>query len=478
MSLPAELMAKYEPLSLLGEGGMGVVYEARHRLTGQTVAIKLLRNEKAQQQTAILRFKQEAEAASKLSHPNVIQVFDFGVCDQGIEYLIMEFVSGHNLSDAIKVRALEPQELVDTFVAICSGLAHAHRNGVVHRDLKPSNILISSRVGEKDTPKIADFGIAKMTSDGSTQHLTKTGEICGSPLYMSPEQCMGRPADIRSDIYALGCVMYEAITGAVPNAGDNTLETIHRRTNEAPRTFTECGVTFPDEIERIVLKCLELQPANRYQSADELSTDLQNAFSVRTEPAKSRPKRMAVQVAVAIALACVVYVAYPLYKNGVNSNATNESLEIATAERKKAAEFLDQNNFVEGRKHLSMALQSLKTAPRDEAFAEEKKAFMEQFSRLLFEEQQVPKQETDAKKQDSKKEVKAKQKGKSRAPASPAPLLQGATNGVIAPRGVDGGDGGGAASLDAFSDAASNGESNLPVRARDLTLEAVQEALK
>jgi serine/threonine protein kinase len=412
INLPPEVAAKYEVTSTLGRGGMGVVLAARHRITKQAVAIKLLLTDKLENQTAILRFKQEAEAASKLSHQNVIQVYDFGV-DKGVEYLVMEHVSGKSLAEEIANGKLTVERFIDIFTQVCSGLSHAHRNGVVHRDLKPSNILISQRDGEPDVAKIADFGIAKLTSDGSTQQLTHTGEICGSPLYMSPEQCMGQPADIRSDIFSLGCVMYEAITGEVPHAGSNTLATIHKRANEEARTFTECGVTFPARIEQIVLRCLEKNPDIRYQSAEDLMKALQSdsvdtRYRTKQKPLKVVTLFLGLGIVSALAIAGYTVVS----KDSNHSGVTNPQLRSAMKQRQIATALLDQHKPDEARKHLEAALSLLKTAPRDEDFKAEKAAFLQEFERLLFE-QGAP----DA------SAVKKKKESRTRggAPASPAP---------------------------------------------------------
>lgn len=403
IAIPAELVSKYEITALLGEGGMGVVYAARHKITGRHVAIKLLRQEQANNATAHLRFKQEAEAASKLSHPNVTQVFDFGVSSDGLEYLILEYVSGKNLAEIVRERPLQPEEFIEFFTQICSGLAHAHRNGIIHRDLKPSNILISRREGEPDLAKIADFGIAKITTDGTTQHLTKTGEICGSPLYMSPEQCTGRPADIRSDIFALGCMMYESITGAVPNAGENTLETIHRRTSEQARPFCDAGISFPPGIEAVVLRCLAIDPSQRYQSVEELQDELQHALtskSNRAPRAHNRKPAALIVCSVAPALAILGLVGFTLLRaqppvsgdgekklppHVVQSGnrQRNPQVEAAAKERLQAERLMGRGDYSAAKQHLKKALISLKAAPHDEAFTAEWDAFTMSLTSLL-----------------------------------------------------------------------------------------------
>jgi tRNA A-37 threonylcarbamoyl transferase component Bud32 len=365
IALPDELSTKYELLSEIGVGGMGVVYKARHRLTNKIVAIKLLRSDKATNPSVVLRFKQEAEAASKLAHPHVIIVHDFGV-SEATAYLVMEFVDGKDLAQVIRTEEISFERFKSIFIQVCDGLAQAHHHGIVHRDLKPSNILISTRTGEKECAKIADFGIAKLLNDETTQHLTKTGEICGSPLYMSPEQCTGRPADFRSDIFSLGCMMYEAITRQVPNAGENTLETIHRRSTEQPRTFTECGVTFSGAIEKIVMRCLERNPADRYQSVDELRADLERG-KVTSSPRASSSWILRAGIA-AVATAIVMF--------GPTMMKQTE-LDQARSARKQAEALMENGNLVGARKMLiDDALKHLQKAPHDQAFKDERTTFI------------------------------------------------------------------------------------------------------
>lgn len=267
--LPRGLDSKYQLLSKLGEGGMATVFKARHKLTRNTVAIKILHE---QTELSLRRFQQEAAFAVRLAHPNVVVVHDFDIADD-VAYLVMEYVEGRTLSSVIATEGkIEPGRFSLLAADICAGLEYAHERGVIHRDIKPSNILLT-HVDGREVAKIADFGVAK-SADFVDQALTQTGEILGTPLYMSPEQCAGQPATKESDIYAFGCVMYEMLSGRPPMAGANVFETIHRRVHEKPRQF-DAGLRVPEHIEKAVLKCLEQNPQQRFPNPNEISRHIQ-----------------------------------------------------------------------------------------------------------------------------------------------------------------------------------------------------------
>ncbi len=276
---------KYEILEVLGGGGMGLVYKAKHLLMNRTVAIKMLLPEVIGSETALARFQQEAQAASSLNHPNILTVFDFGQTADGKPYLVMDYLEGKALSEVLdKEGHLPLARAVPIFIQICSGLAHAHQKGVIHRDLKPANIMLVDFEGQADFVKIVDFGIAKLLSkeDGHSVNLTQTGQIFGSPLYMSPEQCRGTGLDARSDIYSLGCVMYRTVSGESPFLGQDALEAMFKQVNDVPRPFSDCCPDFkiPPNFEAIVTKALEKEPQNRYQSMLELRKDLEDYFGI------------------------------------------------------------------------------------------------------------------------------------------------------------------------------------------------------
>lgn len=270
---------RYELISLVGQGGMGSVYKVKDRNLESYFAVKVLRPELALEQGAVKRFEQEAVAASQLTHPNLVAVYENGVTQEGEPFLVMDYVAGDNLSQLMSRDGfLSPLRAIEIFVQLSDAIAHAHAKGVIHRDLKPSNVLITKTENGADFVKIVDFGIAKVlpTSDKDAAALTQTGELFGSPLYMSPEQCLGDRLDIRSDIYSIGCLMYEAVTGKPPFSGSNPIKIIFKHINEPPPPIRKplSGHEVPQGLEAIILKCLEKGPEDRYQSAPELMHDL------------------------------------------------------------------------------------------------------------------------------------------------------------------------------------------------------------
>ncbi len=266
-------------LSCVGRGGMSVVYKAKDLLLYRTVAVKVLRSHSAVPK-GIKRFRYEAVAASKLDHPNIVRVYKFNVPEQGQPYLVMDYLEGSSLAEFIaKNGAIELRRTISIMTKVCEGLEHAHKAGVIHRDLKPGNIMLVKDQDGQQSVKIVDFGIAKMlhNEDEDSPSLTRTGDLVGSPLYMSPEQCHGEPVDKRSDIYALGCVMYEMLTGKPPFKGNTMLETVQMQTSAIPKPVKERfpGIKNADKIDTILLKAMAKQPAQRYQSVHDFKAAIQ-----------------------------------------------------------------------------------------------------------------------------------------------------------------------------------------------------------
>lgn len=276
---------KYEIISLLGEGGMSRVYKARHIFMKRVVAVKLLHYLGAEDPVAAARFQLEAQAASALSHPNVVTVHDYGLTADGRAFFIMDCLEGESLDDVLQKKGhLQLQEAVDIFTQVCEGLDHAHKKGIVHRDVKPSNLVLMKQDDGTKTVKLVDFGIAKLVKKASDeeirkqQQLTQTGEIFGTPAYMSPEQCQGRQLDARSDIYSFGCLMYECLAGMPPLVGPTFVNTAVKHVNEKPKPLVlTAAVEVPPELDAVILKCLEKAPAKRFQSAGELRQALFDA---------------------------------------------------------------------------------------------------------------------------------------------------------------------------------------------------------
>lgn len=284
-SIGSTIGDKYEILAVIGGGAMGLVYKARHMLMKRVVAVKMLHPNMLPDAGTVMRFKKEAEALSCLNHPNILTVFDFGISTQGQPYLVTDYLEGQTLGELLESSELVPwQRTVRIFMQVCSALSHAHKNGVVHRDIKPSNIMLTEFEDQQDFVKILDFGIAKVITEETenSSQLTRTGEVFGSPLYMSPEQCRGKTLDARSDMYSLGCVMFRTLTGQPAFFGQDLVECLYKHVNEAAPSLREVApeAEIPEDLEQIVLKCLAKNPDDRYQSMVDLKEALANTIGV------------------------------------------------------------------------------------------------------------------------------------------------------------------------------------------------------
>lgn len=278
---------RYEILDTIGGGGMGKVYKARHNLMKRIVAIKMLLPHLVQNAAALKRFTQEAQAASALKHPHILYVHDFGISDQGIPFLIMDYLEGQTLSTVLQDEGALPEaRAVPIFIQACSALAHAHAKGVVHRDIKPANIMLINFEGQTDYLQIVDFGIAKLLQPDGAEQLTHTGEVFGSPMYMSPEQCRGKELDARSDIYSLGCVLYRSITGRPVFGGRDAMECMYKQVNDTPATFSEVcpELALSDRLEAAVFKAIAKDPEQRFQSMTEFREALEEVRNIAAPP--------------------------------------------------------------------------------------------------------------------------------------------------------------------------------------------------
>jgi serine/threonine-protein kinase len=320
------LAGHYEIISLIGHGGMGVVYKARHNLMDRIVAIKMLHANLVSDSMSVKRFQQESKAASRISHPHVITVYDFGISPQGQPYIVMDYLEGISLADVIKNEGqVSVERCIKIISQACDALEHAHRQGVVHRDLKPTNIVLVETDEDKDFVKVVDFGVAKLMSDSTEgQRLTQAGEVCGSPVYMSPEQCLGQELDARSDIYSMGICMYESLTGKLPIVGKTMVDTMSKHISEMPPTFKDSrpDLYIPERLESVVMRALSKTCEDRQQSMDELKVEIDMAIPrpgrsqvLRTAPVTPvDPKQLvktlfeAVSVKVWAAVACAVVV--------------------------------------------------------------------------------------------------------------------------------------------------------------------------
>jgi len=270
---------RYDIQSFIGLGGMSVVYKARHRLMDRLVAIKMLHSDMKSDRVSLERFKMEAQAASALNHQNIVSVYDFGVTPEGDAFFVMDFLDGESLGDLINRKGRVPWErALGIFKQICDGLGAAHKRSIVHRDLKPDNVILVKQDDGSELVKLVDFGIAKLLpgSGKEQQNLTKTGEVFGSPIYMSPEQCLGKELDNRSDIYALGCLMYQTLAGEPPFLGSGFLETLNKHVGEKPKSIAEfaADANVPPALDQIVLRCLAKEPGQRFQLAEDVRDHL------------------------------------------------------------------------------------------------------------------------------------------------------------------------------------------------------------
>jgi serine/threonine protein kinase len=275
------LMDRYTILKKLGEGGMGAVYLATHNLLEKQVALKVLHGEFARKPDLVERFMQEAKAASRIRHENVIDISDFGATPEGLVFFAMELLKGHDLHDEI-ARARVGGNLLPwsrtkrIFLQICGALSAAHAKGIVHRDLKPENVYLIEFVGDPDFVKLLDFGIAKLTetAEEGGRKLTKTGMLFGTPEYMSPEQARGEQVDHRVDIYAMGCILFQLVTNRVPFEADNFMGVLSMHLTEpppsiAPEVFDQIGA--PREIAGVIDRALDKDRNARWQTIDDLA---------------------------------------------------------------------------------------------------------------------------------------------------------------------------------------------------------------
>ena len=271
---------RYLVLARLGEGGMGRVYLAEHVKMTRQCAIKVMNPSLMHDAESLARFAREASSAARILHPNVAAVFDYGEADK-IVYLVMEFVDGESLSTILAQHgALDARRAIDIARQIADGLSAAHELGIVHRDLKPDNVIVSVNRAGKETPKVVDFGIAKALSDAPQDALTRSGLVIGTPEYMSPEQLLGDPVDARADIYSLGCILYQMLTGVQPFAAESREQMIRRRLHEAPPHVRDILPDLPHRLDTLIVHMLARSSNDRLASAAEARDALDPALAL------------------------------------------------------------------------------------------------------------------------------------------------------------------------------------------------------
>jgi serine/threonine protein kinase len=271
---------KYRIEQLLGAGGMGAVFRANRLLIGDSVALKVINPDQMTDANAVERFRREAQAAARLKHPNAVSIYDFGVSSQGLVFLVMELVEGQSLRQIISQQGpLTPSAVVEILQQVCGALDEAHKQLIIHRDIKPDNILVKfSNSGVH--VKVLDFGIAKLRDLAvSATNLTQTGSVVGTPHYMSPEQCLGEELDQRSDIYSLGIVLYECLTGMVPFNSPNSAAIVVQQVTQSPPSMRAINISISAAVEAVVLQALEKRREARPASASLLAQQLKNAVN-------------------------------------------------------------------------------------------------------------------------------------------------------------------------------------------------------
>ncbi len=307
---------RYQVTKLIGAGGTGRVYEVHHLLLHQRMAMKVLHTTFNLDKEKLLRFRQEAQTLHALNHPNIARVSDFIIGPDGQPCMIMELVEGMSVDQWLAQNG--PASMADVIrigIQICQGLGVAHRKGVIHRDIKSSNIILEH--ADPARAKVVDFGIATRLAEDHAQ-LTCTGMILGTPAYMSPEQCQGQKLDVRSDIYSVGCVLYELATGRRVFVGDSTFVIMNQHINASPSGFPEVNSQFKcgTDLERVILRSLAKQPGDRYQSIDEMEIDLKKIeghekISRKSPASKTQPVRSALFVTMTLLVAlCVITVQF------------------------------------------------------------------------------------------------------------------------------------------------------------------------
>ncbi len=291
--LTGKQFGPYQIVAPLGEGGMAAVYKAYQPSMERYVAVKVLPRQLAESAEFIARFKREAHMLAQLQHPHILSVFDYGQAE-GYTYIVMPFIQSGTLADILTVRRMSLPEIRRTITQVGDALGYAHARGMIHRDVKPSNVLVD----ERGNCLLTDFGLARMT-EGSSSKLTSSGAIMGTPAYMSPEQGTGSPLDGRSDIYSLGIILYEMVTGQVPYSAETPIAIVFKHIQDPLPPVRKIAPDLPEEIELVLLKSLAKKPVDRYQTAEDFVQAIQSAIPTHSSAASKTAPSAPVQTLVA-----------------------------------------------------------------------------------------------------------------------------------------------------------------------------------
>jgi len=283
--LGKQVAGQFQIVQRIGSGGMGAVYKAEQPDMNRFVAIKILHPRYLSRSDLVSRFRREARAMSHLSHPNTARVFLYGQLEDGACYFVMEHLVGRNLAQTVRAEGpMEPARAIKIMAQVCGALDEAHRAGIIHRDLKPENIFLTEQGGIADFPKVLDFGLAKVTEkqmSRSSQILTREGMVFGTPEFMSPEQARGKTLDARSDIYSLGVIMYELLTGKLPFDAKQPIEYIQLHVHATPMPLSQRSPdrTFPPGLEAVLMKALAKDPKDRWETAAQFAEALEGVLT-------------------------------------------------------------------------------------------------------------------------------------------------------------------------------------------------------
>jgi serine/threonine protein kinase/predicted ATPase len=330
---------KYKLVSQLGEGGMAVVYLAQRMRIGDDVAVKVLRSEIMLDLVSQARFEREAQAAARIKHPNIVTIHDFGTTDDGLTYLVMELLNGPTLESELQARGTLPVDrAINILLPVCNAISAAHQEGIIHRDLKPSNILLHRLKDGMEVIKVVDFGIVKI---GQTkERLTQVNNILGTPHYMSPEQCYGRDLDPRSDVYALGVIAYETLTGRLPFDKPTLLEIMEAQVKEPPPPLRRIRPEIPPQLEAVVLRALSKQPDQRPSTATAFAHEMMAAVGTQFSASSAVPIAVKARTA-------EIKVSSILSTSGSSLSLTQADLRLReTITRRPAKPMADFNQFV------------------------------------------------------------------------------------------------------------------------------------
>ena len=360
---------KYLILGELGKGGMGIVYKAEHLLLQTTVALKVVNKNLLNEKKLLMRFHQEARACASLKHKNIVSVFDCALTESEQPYFSMEYVEGNTLSKLIDDGlSKDLNRTINIFMQIADGLEYAHEHKVIHRDLKPPNLILTNDKNAREILKIVDFGIARVEGPGGQiETLTNTGEILGSPKYMSPEQCKGDTIDHRVDIYSLGCIMFHALSGQPPFQGENSMTVLmaHIEADPPQLEITADGAPVPEKLKVLILKCLEKNPDDRPQNMSEIKEALKQIQTELNSQKKYLPRKIVLYSIVVLLLAGIICGTVFFSTRGdaddvKNSSLSTERLKIDLKNKSPA-----EKNLIASREISSLMQTSLRNFKND-----------------------------------------------------------------------------------------------------------------